>query len=145
MTSSRAPLPKRALSIFALYLSVVLTAATVLTRTIAKNAAGAEQPVAVRADRAGLSCVALAAKLEDELFTWYVAAVRELSADSMRPEPTPGLLREWESARAAGAERCQSDASATKKFSHLLNVRRGLESNTFLLATRIGEDVSGLH
>jgi hypothetical protein len=135
---------KRPLAIFALYLLVVLCAAVVLIRTIGKNGVEAERPVPISAAHGSLPCDALVASLTNELFAWYAEAVRDLAAEASRPEPLPGALREWESARAAGAARCANDAIAPK-FERLLNVRRGLEGNKFLLATRIGEDVAALH
>jgi hypothetical protein len=136
---------KRALTMFALYLFVVLTAAVVLIRTIAQNVARAEAPVPVTAARADLSCDALVTTLEAEIFAWYADAVRHLSDDATRPEPMPGPLREWESARRAGADKCKHNRPAAAKLAHLLNVRRALESNRFLLASRIGQDISALH
>lgn len=134
---------KKALPVFGLYLSVCLFASIVLIRTIARNGIAAEAPVAVSPARAGLSCPALVTQLEDDLFAWYVSALKNTD-NGMRPEPMPGALREWESARAEGAARCASDPAAAK-FGRLLNVRQGLEANRFLLAKRIGDDISALH
>ena len=134
-------LNKRALPFFALYLGLVGFSAAMLIRAVGTEVVEAEADVSVNPSRAALSCADLTKTLEDELFAWHMAALKALPDDALRPTPMPGPLREWESARRAGENRCTSDH---KKFRALLNVRRGLEGNRFLLARKISSDVAEL-
>jgi hypothetical protein len=134
-------LNKKALPVFALYLGVVGFSAAMLIRAVGLEVSDAEADVPVRPERAAMRCAELAKTLENELFAWHMDALKALPDDALRPTAMPGPLREWESARRQGEARCPSDH---KKFRALLNVRRGLEGNRFLLARKISSDVAEL-
>lgn len=132
------------LAIIAAYTLVVAVAAALLIRTIGVNCYAAEAPVATLPSRAALSCDQLTHALSDELWAWYMNDVQGLGPQAHAREPMPGALREWESARHEGEQRCAADADAVARFGHLLALRRTLEANAYLLSQTAGADIAAL-
>ena len=128
---------------YGLYLGTVVFAATLLFRGIGMSVFEAAAPVEVTQARKELTCEDLAATLHKELWAWFFADIQALGPDTHRRGPLPGALREWETLRQLGADRC--DANKTRdQFAHLLALRRALESQSYLLSATAGADIAAL-
>jgi hypothetical protein len=89
------------------------------------------------------ACETVVKQLEAELWILYDTGARAIDTpQATKREPLPGRWRNWEATRHAAEVQCPG---SEKKTSALLDLRRALENNLFLLSYEAGHALAEIH
>ncbi len=127
----------KAIALYSLYFGPILCVAFLLIRSLS-----ASTTTLAAALPESFTCATVTQQLEAELWLLYDGEVRQLGGGHVAHEALPGPWRRWESTRVLAAKQCPEQ---NKKIDALLDMRRALANNLFLLQHEIGDALFVLH